>query len=159
MLSAPVKDKSIKQSVPTHMKNVILHKYADKLVIISSCMLHIPTEIMCSPLKFELRIIIHPLFISALSIKYVRLSQRGQQAVKHIKWTLGPGELSGIIMWPLCKVCSIENTFYVQDNRCKAVHWLPGCGPGKFSNEVMLLECTFFFIFTGSAFRGETLFC
>lgn len=82
-------------------------------------------------LRFEFSMVKHPLFRSTLSVKYVHPSQRGQRAVKHIKWMLGPGQLPAGIMWPLCKVCSIENTFYVQDNRCKAVQWLAGSGPGK----------------------------
>lgn len=82
-------------------------------------------------LRFEFIIITRPLFISTLSVKCVHPSQAGQQAVKHIKWTLGLGQLSARIMWPLCKVCSIENTFYVQDNRCRAVQWLAVSRPGK----------------------------
>lgn len=93
----------------------------------------------------------HPLFISRLSVKYVHPSQRGQQAVKHIKWTLGPGQLSAEIMWPLCKLCSIENTFYVQDNRCKVTQSTISSAKERFCNEVMLFEHTSFFI--GSGFQ------
>lgn len=41
--------------------------------------------------RFKLSMIKHLLFINMLSVKYVHPSQRGQQAVKHIKCTLGPG--------------------------------------------------------------------
>lgn len=115
--------------------NDILMNYFFELKVIQNISVlyvtHSYRNVHVHSLKFEFSMIKHPLFISTLSVKYVHPSQRGQQAVKHIKWTLGPGQLPAGIMWPLCKVCSIENTFYVQDNRCKAVEWLASSGPGK----------------------------
>lgn len=104
----------------------------------------------------------HPLFISTLSVKYVHPSQRGQQAVKHIMWTLGPGQLPAGIMWPLCKVCSIENTFMYRITGAMQCSGWQAPAQARFGNEVMLFQCTCF-IFTGAFyflfFLGETQFC
>lgn len=112
-----------------HLNDIPMN-YFFELTVLKNISLLFSTHSVHS-LRFVFSVIKHPLFIRTLSVKYVHPSQRGQQAVEHIKWTLGLGQLPAGIMWPLCKVCSIENTFYVQDNRCRAAQWLAGSGPGS----------------------------